>query len=52
MEARFKEHKAHSENNKTNLSSVVALDGGARLCKHTFGKDNMKLLKAIDRKAI
>jgi hypothetical protein len=52
IKTRFGEHRAHTENNKTNLSSVAnhmrnKLNGGPRLCTHKFGLENLKLLKSV-----
>jgi hypothetical protein len=52
IKTRFNEHKSHTDNNKTELSSVAnhmrnKLNGGPRLCQHTFGLDNFKLLKNV-----
>jgi hypothetical protein len=49
---RFNEHKSHTEHNKTELSIVAnhikyKLNGGPRLCQHTFKLDNLELLKNV-----
>jgi hypothetical protein len=49
---RFKEHKSHTNNNHTTLSSVAnhmknKILGGRRICEHQFDITNLKLLKNV-----